>query len=224
VLHGDVTCNDDIHEVHSDNNTSTTEQKATTKAAIPSNDCRSPVFSVYERQLHQQNSSSNSNSNSKQLQQSPDANAITGSNDVYDCPRTPSLPEWSLSNTTRAYLHKHDDIDKDNSVLNRSSAVPLMNIQKLIANTGVTVKSVTEGSSVLNDSTQHNRSDAVQRVGKTSTGNYSDESKSCHCFTMYTCNQFLTVACSFVAQLCVQSNNSLLVMRDCLSSLWCHTQ
>jgi hypothetical protein len=181
MLQDDVTHSDDVTAMHSDNNTSTTEQKAVTAKALP-DDCRTPVFSVHERQLGQQNSNSGSSSSAKQLQQSPDATtAADDVNDVYDCPRTPSLPEWSLSNTTRAYLHKDDDdIDannnNNNSILNRSNAVPLMNIQRLMAGTGVTVKSVTADSGVLNDSTQHNRSDAAA-VQQGRAPNYSDESK-----------------------------------------------
>jgi hypothetical protein len=183
MLQDDVTHDNDITAMHSDNNTSTTEQKTGTAKALP-DDCRSPVFSVHERQLRQQNSNSGSSSRAaNQLQQSPDATttAANAVNDVYDCPRTPSLPEWSLSNTTRAYLHKDDDdIDANNNnknrILNRSNAVPLMNIQRLMAGTGVTVKSVTADSGVLNDSTQHNRSDAAA-VQPGRAPNYSDESK-----------------------------------------------
>jgi hypothetical protein len=51
-----------------------------------------------------------------------------------------------------------------------------MNIQRLMAGTGVTVKSVTADSGVLNDSTQHNRSDAAA-VQPGRAPNYSDESK-----------------------------------------------
>jgi hypothetical protein len=190
MLQDDVTHNDELTAMRSENNTSITENKATTAKALPQTavtttthaDCRSPIFSVHERQLRQQNSNSDSSSRTKQLQQSPDA--TTAANDVYDCPRTPSLPEWSLSNTTRAYLHKDDDdidannnnINNNNSVPNRSNAVPLMSIQRLMAGTGVTVKNVTADGGVLNDSTQHNRSDAAT-VQRGRTSNTSDESK-----------------------------------------------